>query len=50
MRTTKIKHKKLSVKRVFSGVKPISYKDMDILKSMISEQEAIVAIYVGSVK
>jgi hypothetical protein len=47
---TKIKHKKLSLKRAFTNVKPVSYTKNDIISELMRDQEAVVAKYMGTVK
>ncbi len=47
---TKVKHKKLSIKRVFKNVKPVSYTQNEIIKELMRDQEAVVSKYIGAVK
>ncbi len=45
------KHKKLSMKRVFNNTKMVSYSDsIELLKSMMPSDEAIIANYIGAIK
>ena len=47
---TKIKHKKLSLKRAFTNVKPVSYTKNKIIRDLMRDQESVVAKYMGVAK
>lgn len=50
MTTNKINHKKLSMKRVFKNTKTVGNSSIEILKSMMPKEDAMIANYMGAVK
>jgi hypothetical protein len=51
MTTLKTKHKKLSMKRVFSKTKKVSYTNsIELIKAMMPDEDVIIANYMGAIK
>ena len=50
MTSTKMKHKKLSMKRVFKNTKTVGINSIEIIKAMMPEEDAKIANYMGAVK
>jgi hypothetical protein len=52
--TTKVKHKKFSIKKEFKHLKPVSYTKNNIISEMMVDQkidqETMVARYMGVIK
>ena len=50
MTSTKMEHKKLSIKRVFTKTKAISYtKAIKDLKAMMPNEDVIITNYIGAI-
>lgn len=47
---TKVKHRKLSIKRAFKNIKPVSYAHNEIISGLILDQDDVIAKYMGAIK